>query len=104
MSARSDFCCLCGSPRKPTQAPLESFGNSVECVSISEYRELKPGRWEEKPQLLVNVSMWRNGGTAPGQTHICDDCVVVGLTIAKRFVDQSLEALSPLAGASSRSR
>ncbi|WP_349507189.1 hypothetical protein [Agrobacterium pusense] len=54
---------------------------------------LQEGRWEVSPQLLVNVSIWRNGGTAPGQTHMCDECIVVGLKAAKRFVDESLTAL-----------
>lgn len=55
------------------------------------------GRWEKEPQLLVRVSMWRNGGIAKGNTHMCDDCIVVGLLEAKRFVDESLRALDPSA-------
>ncbi len=90
---RHAHCCLCGAPRRPTQRPVESFGNNVECITISEHRELQEGRWEESPQMLVSVSMWRNGGTSPGQTHICDDCIVVGLKAAKRFVDDALRAL-----------
>jgi len=90
---RHNHCCLCGAPRRATQKPLESFGNDVECITIGEHRPLKEGRWEISPQLLVSVQMWRNGGTARGETHICDDCVVVGLKAAKRFVDESLAAL-----------
>jgi hypothetical protein len=59
---------------------------------MTDHRPLKPGRWEESPQLLVSVSMWRNGGTNT-QTHMCDDCVLVGLEHAKQFVDQSIAAL-----------
>lgn len=44
--------------------------------------------------MIVNVSMYRNGGTAPGQTHICDGCVIVGLQQAKAFVDGALVALN----------
>lgn len=92
---RRDFhCCLCGEPRRPTQKPVESFGNNCECIAIADHRPLQEGRWEVSPQLLVNVSMWRNGGTTSGQTHICDGCLVVGLQAAKRFVDTSLSALS----------
>lgn len=94
MSDRSDHCCLCGALRRPTQAPLESFGNGVECIVVKDHRPLQPGRWEESPQMLVSVSLWRNGGTARGQTHICDDCVIVGLEAAKRFVDQSIAGLA----------
>ncbi|HAU74866.1 MAG TPA: hypothetical protein DCW88_04850 [Agrobacterium sp.] len=72
---------------------MESFGNSCECIQIGDHRMLQEGRWEVSPQLLVNVSIWRNGGTAPGQTHMCDECIVVGLKAAKRFVDESLTAL-----------
>jgi hypothetical protein len=96
MAARHAHCCLCGTPRRPTQKPVPSFGNDVECVTIGEHRELREGRWEENPQLLVSVSMWRNGGTASGQTHICDDCIVIGLKTAKRFVDDALGALGGL--------
>lgn len=92
---RSAHCCLCGAPRRPTQKPVESFGNDVECISMKDHRPLQEGRWEASPQLLVSVSMWRNGGTAPGQTHMCDECIVVGLRRAKKFVDESLAALSP---------
>lgn len=90
---RSSHCCLCGAPRRPTQKPVDGFGNNVECITIADHRPLQEGRWETSPQLLVSVSMWRNGGTAPGQTYICDGCIVVGLKQAKRFVDSSLAAL-----------
>lgn len=91
--SRSLHCCLCGEPRRPTQAPVESFGNNCACVTIADHRPLQEGRWESSPQMLVNVSMWRNGGTASGQTHICNGCIVVGLQQAKQFVDASLAAL-----------
>lgn len=94
MNERANRCCLCGAVRRPTQAPLGSFGNDQRVVHIGEHRPLQDGRWENKPQLIVNVSIYRNGGTAPGQTHICDECIVVGLQHAKQFVDQSLAALA----------
>lgn len=92
---RTLHCCLCGELRRPTQKPVDGFSNSVECITIGNHRTLKEGRWEVSPQLLVSVSMWRNGGTDTGNTHICDGCIVVGLQAAKRFVDSSLAALSP---------
>lgn len=94
MVDRSAHCCLCGQPRRPTQRPVESFGNNHRLISIKDHRPLQAGRWEESPQLIVSVSMWRNGGTAPGQTHICDGCIVVGLVAAKSFVDSALSSLS----------
>jgi len=39
--------------------------------------------------------MWRNGGIAKGNTHMCDDCIVIGLLEAKRFVDDALKSLDP---------
>lgn len=93
MTDRSVNCCLCGAPRRPTQQPVASFGNNIECITIGDHRELKPGRWELSPQLLVSVNMWRNGGTS-AETHMCDDCIVVGLKAAKAFVDGALSSLS----------
>lgn len=98
---RSAHCCLCGALRRPTQKPVEGFSNNIECIAIEDHRPLQEGRWEVSPQMLVSVSMWRNGGTAPGQTHVCDDCIVVGLQAAKRFVDASLSALNPAKAESS---
>lgn len=93
MADRTKRCCLCGEPRRPTQKPVESFGNNCELVTMGKHRELKEGRWEVSPQLCVTVSMYRNGGTDYGNTHICDGCIVVGLKRAKEFVDQALTAL-----------
>lgn len=93
---RTQNCCLCGEPRRPTQKPVESFGNNIECIIIKDHRELKPGRWEESPQMLVSVGMWRNGGTDTGNTHICDGCIVIGLRKAKEFCEKALLGLDGL--------
>lgn len=92
---RTQHCCCCGEPRKPTQKPVEGFGNNCQTVTIGKHRELKEGRWEQSPQLLVSVSIYRNGGTDYGNTHICDGCIVVGLRAAKLFVDEALALLNP---------
>ena len=92
MTERSAHCCLCGEARRPTQQPVGSFGNDQRIIMMGDHRELRAGRWEESPQLLVSVSMWRNGGT-DAQTHMCDGCIVVGLKEAKRFVDNALLGL-----------
>jgi hypothetical protein len=93
MNARSANCCLCGAPRRPTQRPVEGFGNDGRIISMADHRPMLPGRWEDRPQMIAQVSFYRNGGTAPGQTHICDDCILVGLRHAKEFVDASIAAL-----------
>lgn len=94
MSDRSAHCCLCGEVRRPTQAPVASFGNDSRIIQMRYRREMKDGRWDSSPQMIVSVALYRNGGTAPGQTHICDGCILVGLNEAKRFVDQSIAALT----------
>lgn len=93
-----DHCCLCGAARKPTQQPLGTFSNGTEIVNMAKHRPMLPGRWEASPQLLVSVSMWRNGGVTPGETHMCDDCIAVGLRRAKVFIDAALAALDPATG------
>lgn len=92
-----DHCCLCGAQRRPTQEPVGTFGNKMKLVHMDKHRPMLPGRWETAPQLIVNVEMWRNGGVARGNTHMCDDCIVVGLIEAKRFVDGALQQLAPAA-------
>ena len=94
MKDRSAHCCLCGVPRRPTQKPVETFGLSAENIHMNTYRPMLPGRWEDAPQMLATVCLWRNGGTAPGETHMCDACIVVGLTRVKSFVDNALTALT----------
>jgi len=93
--SRSKHCCLCGALRRPTQVPLEDFSNDCRIVQMAEHRPMQEGRWEVSPQMIVSVSLWRNGGSSPGQTHICDDCILVGLDHAKQFVDQSIAELQP---------
>lgn len=92
---RSMNCCFCGTPRRLTQAPLRSFGNDERIIQMSDYREMLPGRWENSPQMIVAVSLYRNGGSNP-ETHICDGCILVGLEHAKQFVDKSIEDLRGL--------
>lgn len=93
------ICCLCGAPRRPTQAPLASFGSRLPPIQMREYRDVQRNpSIEVNPQLLVQVSICRNGGVdTAGRTHMCDECVVVGLRHAKSFVDQSLAALTSAA-------
>lgn len=93
------YCCLCGEVRLPHQAPTESLSNQTTMLNMKEYRDLKPGRWETSPQMLVNVCIWRNGGTARGATHICDECLIVGLEEVRGFVEHELTMRRALAQA-----
>ena len=60
---------------------------------MSEFRPLVDGRREQDPSMLLVVQLYRNGGTDE-HSHICDDCVVVGLRQIKEFVDRSLVAMT----------
>lgn len=100
------YCCLCGEVRLPHQPPTESLSNQTAMLNMKDHRELKPGRWETSPEMLVSVCLWRNGGTARGSTHICDECLIVGLEEARSFVEHELtlrrarvQALKQLQGA-----
>lgn len=84
------YCCLCGEARHPHQPPTETLSNGTAMLNIAGHRELKPGRWETSPQLLVSVCLYRNGGTAKGATHICDECLIVGLEEARSFIQYEL--------------
>lgn len=95
-------CCLCGEARLPHQAPTESLSNQTAMLSMKEHRELKPGRWEISPQMLVSVCLWRNGGTASGATHICDECLIVGLEEARGYVEHELATRRAIVQATTR--
>jgi len=92
--SRSAHCCLCGTPRRFTQAPVGAFSNDSRIIQMADHRPMLDGRWEISPQMIVSVMMYRNGGTAPGQTHMCDGCIIVGLEHAKQFVDRALASLT----------
>lgn len=94
MVDRSAHCCLCGALRRPTHKPSESYSNGSRILIMKEHRPMLEGRWEQSPQMIASVQLYRNGGTAPGQTHICDDCFLVGLQHIKQFVDSSIMALT----------
>lgn len=96
-------CCLCGEPRHPHQTPTETLSNGTTMLNMKAHRELKPGRWEASPQMLVSVCLYRNGGTARGATHICDECLIVGLEEARSFILYELSTRKAAVRALSRS-
>ena len=95
MADRTKHCCTCGEKRRPTQAPVPSLNNRMTIVHIAKHRPMLEGRWEDQPQLLVDVVIRRNGGTDIGNTHICDGCLLLGLHEAKRWVDKTIADLEP---------
>ena len=57
----------------------------------------RTGGDDDKPaqminDLIVNAAVWRNGGCAE-DTHLCDDCLRVGLRHIKLKVDACLEVI-----------
>lgn len=91
---KNTHCCQCGAIRKPTQQPVESFGDN-DVIVMERHRQITPVSCNEiSPQLIANFGVWRNGGTDFGRTHICDACIVVGLKNIKARVDAAIEQLS----------
>lgn len=95
-ASRGEICSCCGAPRRPTQAPVHSFGSS-RLVAVKDHRQIDPTNIEQSPSMIVSVNIWRNGGGLSGE-HVCDDCIVIGLKEAKRFVDLSLSSLTGTVG------
>lgn len=70
----------------------ESWG--LECPTVLIPRT---GNDDDKPaqivnDLIVNAAVWRNGG-CNAETHLCDDCLRVGLRHIKLKVDAALEVI-----------
>lgn len=84
-------CCLCGEVRLPLSSAhrvVKQPDSHAQHERASQAEALAV--WETSPQLLVNVALWRNGGTAKGAAHICDGCLIVGLEEARKFVEHEL--------------
>jgi hypothetical protein len=48
--------------------------------------------WQITNDLICNAGVWRNGGSNE-DTHICDECIRIGLRVIKLRVDELLESL-----------
>lgn len=46
--------------------------------------------WQITNDLIYNAAVWRNGGGSEETTHICDDCLRIGLRAIKVKVDELL--------------
>lgn len=84
------FCHCCGAWRR-----LEALRCSIgihECVQVEEYKRLSrpPGAcYEQSPQLIAGVGVYRNGGTSEDH-HICNDCLQLGLRYARDRINELL--------------
>lgn len=95
---KNTHCCQCGAPRKVTQAPVANLSRH-DILVMKDFRTINsnpaPGVMNEmSPQLFASFSMYRNGGT-DSNTHICDECFVVGLKHIQCRVTELLDSLNP---------
>jgi len=76
---RTEYCWTCGASRGI--ATLRCSIGFNEVIKVGDHRELQRPRgvtYEQCPQLIVNVGVWRNGGSSEDQ-YICDPCLHLGL-------------------------
>lgn len=83
MTDRSKFCATCGRERKPLEMRRDVW-RFEETPLVPRILDLKP--WQMTNDLIVMVSIYRNGGTDEA-THLCDDCLRIGLRAIKVTVD-----------------
>jgi hypothetical protein len=88
---RSQSCSTCGKKRGPLEQRRESWGiHDTPDVPRRDDPEARP--WQIHNDLITSVSVYRNGGTS-GDTHLCDDCLRIGLRDIKLKVDEMLEVV-----------
>lgn len=88
---REDRCWICGRPRGLEQR-RESW--SLDCKTAYVPRTENPA---DKPaqyvnDLIINAAVWRNGGSNE-TTHICNECLRVGVRAIKVAVSAVLDEL-----------
>lgn len=88
MTTEKDRCCTCGRARGLTQR-RQSWGLNCPTVIVP-----RTGNPEDRPyqitnDLIYNAGVWRNGGS-DDKTHICDECLRIGLRAIKLKVDELL--------------
>lgn len=87
---RRDYCNCCGAIRG--LSGQQSAYSMHDIVQIADHRKMLRGDerlYEEAPQLIVHVGVYRNGGGASNEEHICSDCLQIGI----QHVLTKLEAL-----------
>ena len=89
---RSQFCATCGKARGVLEARRESWSirPSTPMVPRKEDPSLRP--WQITNDLIVSACVYRNGGCSE-DTHLCDDCLRIGLRAIKLEVDRLLEVV-----------
>lgn len=77
---RSAYCSCCGALRGV--APRGQDYSLHDIVRVADHRPMQRGdgrMFEMSPQLIVHVGVYRNGGGAATDEHVCNDCLMVGI-------------------------
>lgn len=89
---RSQNCATCGKKRRPLEARRESWGTRLP-TQLVPWPAVPEGRpCQSVNDLIVGAQVYRNGGTSE-DTHLCDDCLRIGLRAIKAAVDEALEVV-----------
>lgn len=88
---RTDRCCTCGRPRGLAQRRSD-WGLNCPTVIVPRTGNPEDKPWQITNDLICNAGIWRNGGSDE-TTHICDDCIRIGLRHIKLKVDELLGTL-----------
>lgn len=89
---RTNYCSCCGALRG-LSARNQSY-SLHDIVQVADHRPIQRGDgrlFEMSPQIIVHVSVYRNGGGAATDEHICNDCLLVGI----RHALKAFSALVP---------
>lgn len=60
------------------------------CVIVPRHEDPNLRPWQTTNDLIYQAGVWRNGG-CDESTHLCDDCLRIGLRAIKLEVDRLLE-------------
>lgn len=88
---RAERCCTCGRPRGLAQKRRD-WG--LQCPTAMIPHTPNPAEHGDQitNDIICNAGIWRNGGS-DGDTHLCDDCLRVGLRVLKLKIDEALEVV-----------
>ena len=74
---KKGHCSTCGARLSPLDK-REGGYRWHPIIEVKDIRSLVDGRAEESPQLLIHLSIYRNGGS---EDPVCDECVKAALVL-----------------------
>ena len=89
---RSKFCATCGKPRVGLEQRRESWSINCQTVLVPRPKDESLCPWQITNDLIISANVYRNGGCSE-DTHLCDDCLRIGLRAIKLEVDRLLQAI-----------